>query len=117
MSNYIAVRVWNKPNGMIYNMFNAWHKQMIEYIDDKLYPKNSTILMLSTNLKDRTGKIIYEGDFLQKEFDKSGILWYVHHHDFKWYLLNECDDRKELNKELLEKMFIIGNAYEENTNE
>jgi uncharacterized phage protein (TIGR01671 family) len=116
MSKEIKFRAWDKVNKiMTYNSINAINFDgEILLNDGKFHDINKTdyILMQYTNLKDKNGKEIYEGDIVFSEsnqyYKQDEIVWDCY--DMGWDIGKK--DCWKLRSPMSSKTEIIGNIYE-----
>jgi len=108
----IKFRAWDKIE-------QRWYDKVLEWIFDRpkgsigqhpIIPKD-TIFMQSTNLKDKNGKEIFDGDIVK--FDDGTIMNVFQSEDGSWVLDEEDNSYKAFKvynqQEIIE---IIGNKFE-----
>jgi uncharacterized phage protein (TIGR01671 family) len=98
---------WLSPDGVVHAGLTEWNGIQDEY---KEIPQKQLIVEQCTGLRDKNGKLIYEGDVIQE----NGINRYIHWHDGGLcYSVRYCSKcHWSLRKEDVENAEIIGNIHE-----
>ena len=121
MSDRFKFRVWDKINDewMSHQLLDIEKGLLTGFYNDEEAFKRRYIIMQSTGLKDKNGKLIYEGDILGGIFH--GYIEYCNEckcfqlkvkdygclaceGDLHWYELVEAEEQNDLE--------VIGNIYE-----
>lgn len=102
--------------------FRVWDNEEKEYLQEGAlldsrtgniagyFPDDNFTIEQSTGLRDKNGKLIYDGDVIQE----NGINRYIHWHDGGWSYSVRYDSKCHwsLKKEDVENTEIIGNIHE-----
>ena len=91
-------------NGSVYN---------VDAFDDLVeYSEGRMILQQYTGLKDKNGKEIYEGDFLQDDDGIGEVEWVNEHCGFRVFTRNPSLYHNLESDGSLRNSLVIGNIYE-----
>ena len=114
------VRIWDKSfRKMLYNNLILCYKNKItayDYLDNAhkaFLPESHIIIEQCTGLKDKNGKLIYEGDVVRGPLDNDGdfgkITW--NNKDGCWFI-KYSDTQIDFVYVYAEKFEVIGNIHE-----
>ena len=116
-NNRFKFRVWDKENKVLHYNAECAYDSMggtPSLMDDSfggVLCNENYVIEQCTGLKDKNGKLIYDGDIIQED----GINCYIHWHDGGWCYSFRCNPNchwpsREVDVENAE---IIGNIHEE----
>lgn len=114
----INIRAWDSDNQRMILAYEPEDQPKREYIPFELgvgfshYDKSSLILMLSTGLRDATGKEVFEGDIISDGYDRYEIIWDDEAASF-YKLPYQAENASEYRVGVrnTNRWFIVGNRY------
>ena len=115
MQDRFKFRVWDKINEKWVEkcLLDIESGYLLGYYDNKQAYKRRYAIMQCTGLKDKNGKLIYEGDIVTDDFDKYVIEWEGepnYQYFAVWLPIETCKTCSTL--EQLLSIEVIGNIYE-----
>lgn len=129
MNDRLKFRVWDKGNEHYVDCADMLYIEPsgeITYAcydgdreDMYYYEQNDVVIEQCTGLKDKNGKLIFEGDIVSTTLSdgskfKHIIRWYDGRFiaDYGWYYHKEFEDYCSISQEWISKKEIIGNIHE-----
>ena len=93
--------------------FRVWDKQNECYAYSNNYiPESEVIIEQCTGLKDRNGKLIYEGDILGNKDFMSDVALLNYNNEKCCYILERQSVDERFNKWWADRLMVIGNIHE-----